>query len=686
MNVNSFTSFYPVIVIAYVIFILLMPKITLFGLIPTPVRIEDFLLVPILIGFVFFLIEKKKISKLSKIGLNKYILIWLCILLLSTVTGLITGMLHDYTGFLFWLRFIEYLVFFYLAYISLRNPLGKKFVYILIVLTFPITVYAILQRMGIVGGFGGGFYQYRWVLGTDRAFSTFSGPYELAAFYVMAIPLIASQILFNKKLFLQLALWFLFLLNLIGLALTSARVPILAIFFSMLIFFVYAKNKILVVLLLILSITVPFFASSTLTTRFEPLVSAGLDLAMKTVGINKNLILTNKEQTTLIASRNTTSSLNITTEATGASDLISQVSTKSSNLTVTKTPELSTTSAVQASAPAIPVVPLKENLLSTSNFETSFDTWLKYGNVTLRTLELKNGDIQKYVLVNYDNTQTVSYPAFGLGLTRTISGLNPKKTYELSVWYYKELGSTYDKDSRSWVSPLYWHAYRGGKPLSLNRDVKLILGINQAPGSWVLSKIDFSSVDELRAVPPVGFLPTGKIRIDQISLVEIDDNKNILEPVTEVAATPPAIDTSNSVSGLGLNESSLNWRLDVTWARVINMLKKNPILGGGLSSVGVGVDSEYMTLLGESGIVGLVIFLLLIMSIVLKEKQAFKNFNESTQKSIVLGVFVGTIGLLLNASFADVFRASKVAILFWFLTGLVLTRMRLEKTDDEQKT
>jgi len=120
-------------------------------------------------------------------------------------------------------------------------------------------------------------------------------------------------------------------------------------------------------------------------------------------------------------------------------------------------------------------------------------------------------------------------------------------------------------------------------------------------------------------------------------------------------------------------DRSTSIRLNVEWPRALRAFFKNPLLGMGYSSITLATDNDYFRMLGETGILGLSSFLLVfaylglvIINFTIKERS-----NYSLEKVFVISFCCGFFGVLLNAVFIDVFEASKFAISFWLLSGML---------------
>lgn len=116
---------------------------------------------------------------------------------------------------------------------------------------------------------------------------------------------------------------------------------------------------------------------------------------------------------------------------------------------------------------------------------------------------------------------------------------------------------------------------------------------------------------------------------------------------------------------------SITTRLQGEWPKAIAAFKRNILLGSGYSSLSVAVDGDYHRMLGETGLAGAAAFLGIFAAalyIFFRHKDSLKPL----ERSIVIGIFAGLIGLLINAVLIDVFEASKVAYVLWILLGIAI--------------
>lgn len=143
-------------------------------------------------------------------------------------------------------------------------------------------------------------------------------------------------------------------------------------------------------------------------------------------------------------------------------------------------------------------------------------------------------------------------------------------------------------------------------------------------------------------------------------------SENFVAPKRRWASTP------EPKGPMIIEDRSTSIRLNAEWPRAVRSLFKNPLLGTGYSSITLATDSDYLRLLGEVGALGFFSFMLVIVRIWKK----LWNFVSSSDRKITdeKAFVVGSIGvflaILVNATFIDIFEASKVALVFWAIMGI----------------
>ena len=131
-----------------------------------------------------------------------------------------------------------------------------------------------------------------------------------------------------------------------------------------------------------------------------------------------------------------------------------------------------------------------------------------------------------------------------------------------------------------------------------------------------------------------------------------------------------------------VEERSTSIRLNVEWPRAIRAFVKNPLLGTGFSSITLATDNDYLRLLGETGLVGLVAFVTILLTLVrLILSRVAKPINFGLNTAWAAAFSGSFFGICLNAVFIDVFESSKFAILFWLMAGIFVSLSRSKNLD-----
>ena len=122
-------------------------------------------------------------------------------------------------------------------------------------------------------------------------------------------------------------------------------------------------------------------------------------------------------------------------------------------------------------------------------------------------------------------------------------------------------------------------------------------------------------------------------------------------------------------------ESSPASRIE-RWKIIINKLVERPILGYGVTGVGL-VDSQYALVLGEVGIIGFLIFIWLIIMIISCALRNLHNIEDDFAQGLSLGFFAGFIGLLIHSFGANTFIIIRIMEPFWFIAAVAMSLPRL---------
>lgn len=126
---------------------------------------------------------------------------------------------------------------------------------------------------------------------------------------------------------------------------------------------------------------------------------------------------------------------------------------------------------------------------------------------------------------------------------------------------------------------------------------------------------------------------------------------------------------------------SFTTRFQGEWPNTFRAFTRNIFLGSGYGSVSLAVDNNYLRILGESGLLGLITFVSIFIMAIIYIIKLLAKVDSPVTKSFILGFLAGSFGLALNAFLIDVFEASKIAFSYWLLMGVTLGTLHLYEKD-----
>ncbi len=261
------------------LFIPLYPKIPLEGVRNTFVylRLDDIAVAVGVMLWLFYLLKKKTTWKTP---LTIPIVLYWIVGLISTVVAIIfifptIPNVFPHDAVLFYLRHIEYLVVYFLAFSAMRD---KKYL--------PWMSGILVFTMLLIIGYGFGQARYPSVFlaystmneqfakgiplilqSGARIQATFAGHYDLAAYLVMLIPLIGSLVFGTKKWYWKILFVITAILGLILLLLTASRTSYAVYLVAVVLMLILQKKKVWIVPVLVISVLL-LLSFHTLAQRF----------------------------------------------------------------------------------------------------------------------------------------------------------------------------------------------------------------------------------------------------------------------------------------------------------------------------------------------------------------------------------------------------------------------------------
>ncbi len=145
----------------------------------------------------------------------------------------------------------------------------------------------------------------------------------------------------------------------------------------------------------------------------------------------------------------------------------------------------------------------------------------------------------------------------------------------------------------------------------------------------------------------------------------------VVERIKETFAGPAWSEEEAVILGFKVRELSALARVKSWKKAIFEFIPKRPILGFGVTGVGL-VDTQIPLIIGETGLLGLVVFLWLIFSVFKNSLNTFKTIQDRLAKSLSLCVISSLVGLLFHSVAANTFIIIRIMEPFWFLCGLTL--------------
>src|SRR5665648_506546 len=165
-----------------------------------------------------------------------------------------------------------------------------------------------------------------------------------------------------------------------------------------------------------------------------------------------------------------------------------------------------------------------------------------------------------------------------------------------------------------------------------------------------------------------------------------------------------------AISAFDMQGSSLRSRL-LIWQSTINMIKDRPLFGLGLGTFPLyylnyqadflqknpnyfkfsgkagEAHNEYLQLGAETGIIGLLVFMLIIVIFYKTNFKLIKKIKTINGKIIVIGMLSGVTVTLIHSIFSFPFHVPAVGAAFWFTIGLAMASesifVKKEREDDK---
>jgi O-antigen ligase len=131
-----------------------------------------------------------------------------------------------------------------------------------------------------------------------------------------------------------------------------------------------------------------------------------------------------------------------------------------------------------------------------------------------------------------------------------------------------------------------------------------------------------------------------------------------------------------TVAGVQL-DTSTSARIQ-SWQEAVRDMIQHPVLGYGVTGYRF-VDAQYVRVATETGFLGLLVFLLLMVTILKESYRVFQASHDPFDRGLAIGFLAGFTGLLFHAIGANTFIIVRIMEPFWFVAAMVMMIPSLEK-------
>lgn len=114
------------------------------------------------------------------------------------------------------------------------------------------------------------------------------------------------------------------------------------------------------------------------------------------------------------------------------------------------------------------------------------------------------------------------------------------------------------------------------------------------------------------------------------------------------------------------------------WRHGLTAITSRPLLGYGVTGYGF-VDSQFLLVLMDTGVIGLTAFAGLLLAIVRAGWHALAQTTTGLGRGLATGLLAGCAGMIVHALSANTFIIVRVMEPFWFLAGLAVLAPSLEE-------
>jgi hypothetical protein len=109
----------------------------------------------------------------------------------------------------------------------------------------------------------------------------------------------------------------------------------------------------------------------------------------------------------------------------------------------------------------------------------------------------------------------------------------------------------------------------------------------------------------------------------------------------------------------------------VSFKEALDGWMARPLLGFGVTGFGF-MDAQYARTLVETGLIGLLVFLWLVIALFRTARDSFRSLTDPDDRGFALGFLAGTAGLATHAIGSNTFIIVRIMEPFWLFAGIVV--------------
>jgi O-antigen ligase len=121
-----------------------------------------------------------------------------------------------------------------------------------------------------------------------------------------------------------------------------------------------------------------------------------------------------------------------------------------------------------------------------------------------------------------------------------------------------------------------------------------------------------------------------------------------------------------------------------SWQDALSAAVQYPVFGFGVTGYGF-IDAQYPRVMVETGIIGVISFILLMIAIFKQGKIVFRETDNTVHRGLSMGFLAGFVGLLIHAIGANTFIIVRIMEPFWFVLAMVIMIPEIESKKPSDK-